>query len=97
MTRARWIGVAIVVLALIFALEGGEYSIWDWWKLRAQEKEEKAAVTGLQRTVDSLDKVLKGVQTDPRVQERIAREQYGMIRKGEFLYRLVPADSGKQQ
>jgi cell division protein FtsB len=90
MTRARWIGVAIVVLALIFALEGGEYSTWDWWKLRGQEKEEKAAVTGLQRTVDSLDKVLKGVQTDPRVQERIAREQYGMIRKGEFLYRLVP-------
>jgi len=96
MTRARWIGVAIVVLALIFAIEGGEYSTWDWWKLRGQEKEEKATVTQLRRTVDSLDKVLKGVQTDPRVQERIAREQYGMIRKGEFLYRLVPQDSSSR-
>ena len=26
-------------------------------------------------------------------QERIAREEFGMIRPGEFLYRLVPADS----
>jgi len=93
MTRARWIGLGIVILALIFAIEGGEYSTWDWWKLRGQEKEEKAAVTDLRRTVDSLDKVLKGVQTDPKVQERIAREQYGMIRRGEFLYRLVPADT----
>jgi len=93
MTRARWIGLGIVILALIFAIEGGEYSTWDWWKLRGQEREEKAAVTDLRRTVDSLDKVLKGVQTDPKVQERIAREQYGMIRRGEFLYRLVPADT----
>jgi cell division protein FtsB len=28
------------------------------------------------------------------VQERIAREQYGMIRPGERLYRLAPADQG---
>jgi len=96
MTRARWVAVMVVVLALFFALQGGEYSTWDWWRLRGQEREEKAAVADLNRAVDSLEKVLKGVQTDPRVQERIAREQYGMIRKGEFLYRLVPADSGSR-
>ena len=25
------------------------------------------------------------------MQERVARERFGMIKKGEFLYRLVPA------
>jgi cell division protein FtsB len=96
MTRARWVAVVVVVLALFFALQGGEYSTWDWWRLRSQEREEKAAVADLNRAVDSLEKVLKGVRTDPRVQERIAREQYGMIRKGEFLYRIIPADSTKR-
>jgi cell division protein FtsB len=96
MTRARWVAVFVVVLALFFALQGGEYSTWDWWRLRGQEREEKAAVADLNRAVDSLEKLLKGVQTDPRVQERIAREQYGMIRKGEFLFRIVPADSNRQ-
>jgi cell division protein FtsB len=27
------------------------------------------------------------------VQERVARERFGMIRRGELLYRLVPPDS----
>jgi cell division protein FtsB len=31
------------------------------------------------------------------VQERVARERYGMIRPGELLYRLVPADSGRRR
>jgi len=26
------------------------------------------------------------------VQERVARESFGMIRKGEHLYRLLPAE-----
>ena len=34
------------------------------------------------------------IEHDPRVQERVARESFGMIRNGEFLYKLVPPDSG---
>ena len=30
------------------------------------------------------------IETDPRVQERVARESFGMIRNGEFLFRVVP-------
>jgi cell division protein FtsB len=34
---------------------------------------------------------------DPAAQERAAREQFGMIRKGELLYRLVPkVDAGSE-
>jgi cell division protein FtsB len=40
-----------------------------------------------------LTKAATAIETDPRVQERAAREQFGMLRKGEFLYRIVPADS----
>jgi cell division protein FtsB len=40
--------------------------------------------------VDSLTRAAVGLELDPRVQERVARERFGMIKKGEFLYRLVP-------
>ena len=93
MSRGRWLAVAIVVLSLVFALSAGEYGTWDWLVLRSHEREELAAVARLQATVDSLTRVLKAVQSDPVVQERIARERFGMIRKGEFLYKIVPADS----
>jgi hypothetical protein len=45
--------------------------------------------------------VATAIERDPRMQERVARERFGMLRKGEFLYRLVPTgrsgddDSGK--
>ena len=50
-------------------------------------------ITELQHQVDSLRKVAAGLEKDPRTQERVAREEFGMIRKGEHVYRLVPADS----
>ena len=93
MNRTRWVVTALIVLAGIFAIEGGEYSTRDWLTLRRAEREENRAIAVLKRTVDSLARVELAVERDPAVQERIARENFGMIRKGEFLYRLVePAE-----
>jgi cell division protein FtsB len=82
---------ALVVLAgaAIFALGGGEYSTLDWLELRRQERAESEAIARLEVEVDSLAKYAERVKTDRRLQERIAREDFGMIRKGEFLYRIV--------
>ncbi|MDQ3224842.1 MAG: septum formation initiator family protein [Gemmatimonadota bacterium] len=76
--------------ALYFALQGGEYGTLDLLQLRRNEAEEHANVLRLERVVDSLMKAAVGIELDPRVQERVARERFGMIKKGEFLYRLVP-------
>ena len=44
----------------------------------------------LQALVDSLTAYKKSVQTDPVVQERIAREEFGMVRGDkEILYRFA--------
>ena len=82
--------LAVVVLSLLFGLEGGEYGTSDWLSLRADEREEGALVAELTREVDSLEVVLRRLQRDPATQERVAREQFGMIREGEFLFRLIP-------
>ena len=79
--------------ALYFALQGGEYGTTHLLQLRREEAEERAMVAQLRRIVDSLQVAARAIEGDPRVQERVARESFGMIRRGEFLYRIVPPDS----
>ena len=87
MSRLAIVRIVIIGLAAVFALQGGEYSIWNWWELRRAEARETAAVADLQVLLDSLEKEAVAIEKDPRVQERVARESFGMIRNGEFLFR----------
>jgi len=90
-TAGRWATIIGLAAALYFALQGGEYGTLDLLQLRRDEAEERADVLRLQRLVDSLTKAAVAIELDPRMQERVARERFGMIKKGEFLYRLVPS------
>jgi cell division protein FtsB len=95
----RWAVVLGLLLALYFALQAGEYSTLDLLQLRREEAQEQATVEQLTRLVDSLERSAVAIERDPRTQERVARERFGMLRKGEFLYRLVPTEnsvSGKR-
>lgn len=89
--RAR-LAALLGALALAgLAVFGGEYGTRDWLQLRRQLAEERRAVRGLQAELDSLARLARALETDPAAQERAAREEFGMIRDGELLYRLVPA------
>ena len=94
MTLGRWATIAGLAMALYFALQGGEYGTLDLLELRRDEAQERAKVAELRRIVDSLTTAAVGIELDPRVQERVARERFGMIKKGEFLYRMVPMGDG---
>ena len=72
------------------AFQAGEYGTVDWLQLRGQLIQERRAVRGLEVELDSLARLARALETDPAAQERAAREQFGMIRRGEILYRLVP-------
>jgi cell division protein FtsB len=89
-TRTRIAGIAGAVGLLALAAWGGEYSSADWIIIRRQLAEERAKVGALRVEIDSLAKLAHDLETDPAVQERVAREQFGMIRDGEVLYRVVP-------
>jgi len=92
-SRAGWAALAAFAFALYFGIQGGEYGTWDLMQLRRDEAEELEQVALLKRAVDSLQRAAQAIEQDPKVQERVARELYGMIRKGEFLYKLVPGDT----
>jgi len=90
MTRSQLAAIGGgVVLALVAGL-AGEYSTLDWLKLRRQLAVERDTVQALKSAVDSLRHVVNALESDPATQERVAREQFGMVRDGEILYRIVP-------
>jgi cell division protein FtsB len=88
MTPGRWLAGAVLGAGLLFAAQGGEYSTLALRKLRADERAEAARITELRRVVDSLTRYAKLVETDLETQERIAREQHGMLKRGEHAFIL---------
>ena len=92
-----WIGVGTLVL--IFAVEGGEYGTHDLWRQRSQMRRLTSEIDSVSRVIDSLARYETRLERDPRLQERVAREVFGMVRDGELLYRFYDpsrADSTKK-
>jgi len=87
----------VIIAALVFAVQGGEWGTSDLLAQRSRAARLRAQIDTLKREVDSLSKVKKAIETDPVVQERIAREEFGMVRGNkELLYRFATkADTAK--
>ena len=85
---------AVLVLAaggvMVFAVQGGEWGTFDLLSQGRRMARLEVAVDSLQHIVDSLRSYRKRIDTDPVLQERIAREEFGMVRGDkELLYRLT--------
>jgi cell division protein FtsB len=98
--RAAGIGRRLLVVAgaagvFWFAVQGGEYGTTDLLAQRSRRAALEHDIGVMQRTVDSLARWKRAIETDPVVQERIAREEFGMVRGDkELLYRFIePRDS----
>ena len=80
----------VVLAAIVFAVQGGEWGTDDLLAQRSRTARLRAQIDTLKREVDSLARVKKSIETDPTVQERIAREEFGMVRgTKELLYRFT--------
>ncbi len=93
-TKADWVRRLLVasgfVAALVFAVQGGEYGTRDLLRQRQRRARLVATIDSLQRTVDSLRLYERRLETDPVLQERIAREEFGLVRgERELLYRFA--------
>jgi cell division protein FtsB len=85
---------AAVFAGLAFAVEGGEYGTSDLLRQRARERRLRVEIDSLARVVDSLQRYKQRVETDPKLQERIAREEFGLVRGNkEVLYRFADPDT----
>ncbi len=94
----RLILPALIGLSVYFALFGGEYSVFEVRRVRADRIELEERLSALEQTNDCLRAWAEALQSDSATIERLARERYGMIRTGEVLYRITdPADSARVQ
>ena len=86
-----WVVGTLTVLWI--AVDGGEYGTIDIIRQRQRRQQLQREIDSLTRVVDSLKSHRQRVLSDPATQERIAREEFGMIRGKELLYRIAePAD-----
>jgi cell division protein FtsB len=79
-----------IVAALAFAVQGGEYGTTDLMRQKRRRSVLVRTNDSLQHLVDSLKQYKRRLETDPALQERIAREEFGMVRGNkELLYRFA--------
>jgi cell division protein FtsB len=96
-TWQRLVWIVIGTIVLVYALQGGEYSTTALLSQRARARRMRASMDSLKHEIVSLAKVKKAVLADPAVQERIAREEFGMVRGNkEILYRFAEPDSTRK-
>lgn len=80
-------------VAVYYAFFGGEYSLFELRRARGEIDLVRARLDSVSRVNDSLRAWTDSLETDLSTLERIAREQYGMIRDGEALYRFTRPDT----
>jgi cell division protein FtsB len=96
LTRKIVVG-GVVLAALYFLLLGGEYTFLDLWRIDGAQKQETVELEVLRADVEVLQARVDSLATDSATLERIARENYGLIRDGERLYRFVEPDSASRE
>ncbi|HEY0930041.1 MAG TPA: septum formation initiator family protein [Gemmatimonas sp.] len=90
----RLVWGAGILAVLAFAVEGGEYGSSDLFTQRDKRSDLENDLQDLRDSVAVLRAELKAVATDPARLERLAREEYGMVRGDkEILYRFNGARS----
>ena len=91
--------IALAALGVIaFAVEGGEWGTLDLVRQKSRLARVRHEVDSLTREVDSLKKYKQALLTDPVLQEKVAREEFGMVRGNkEILYRYTEPEAGSRR
>jgi len=89
----RAIVPALLLATVYYAAFGGEYTVFELHATRKAVETERAHLETLRTRIDSLDAIADSLEHDPATIERIAREEFGMIREGETLYRFADREA----
>lgn len=84
---------ALLFAILLFYLFAGPYGIVNMIRINSEKKGLEKKLVDLVIERDTLVSTIKSLKTDTKAIEKIARERYGMAKKGEQVYKIVPADT----
>ena len=95
----RWIiylfSSLFVALAFFTAL--GERGVFHLWRLWGEKKQLQERNFVLQKENETLRERVDRIRHDDLYLEKIAREELGMIRTGEIVYRFASPDSKRNK
>lgn len=88
--------VGVLALALYFAVLGGDYSVFEARHAEARLAATRAEIGNVRHEIDSIRARIDSLHGSDEALERFAREQYGFIRDGEYLYRISEPEEAAQ-
>lgn len=65
------------------------YSIYARYNLAHQKDELESKIEELQKKTELLEAEIEALKANPDLLEKIAREEYGMRKKGEKVYKVI--------
>ncbi len=86
-----WIGVGLFILFIIFYLPG----LSRVQELRLEEDRLAKELSELDKEIQTLKEEKELLQKDQAYLEKVIREELGLVRPGEMVYKLVPENKPK--
>jgi cell division protein FtsB len=91
----RWVitGLCVFLVALGFLIVSGERGVLHFWRLMEDKRKLEESNFLLQQENDGLLSKIQRLRHDDLYLEKVAREELGLARPGEIVYRFAPAQS----
>lgn len=90
--KRRGFLILLLFLAFLALLLPGKRGILNQVRVRLQKRQLEKEIRELKTTQAKLEKQIEALQK-PETVEKIAREEYGMAKKDEKVYRVVPREN----
>ena len=87
----RGVVAAIWIAAGYYALFGGEYDVLELQELQEERDAVASRLDSISHRADSVKAWADSLESDTLAIQRVAREDHGLIREGEVLYRFIPS------
>ncbi len=84
--------VGVFLIIVVYFLFGGEYNIYNLWKIRQKEKDLRAEIRRSVQEREQLTTEIQMLKNDSTYIEKIAREEFKMGKPDEKIYIVKSKD-----
>ena len=85
----------VVFLFLVYVFLFGDYGAYRIWRQKREIAQLEQTIEALRLRQEELQREIYLLQNDSEYIEKIAREEYGLTKEGEIIYKIVPSPEGK--
>ena len=83
------LGLLGLLTAFILFVVMGDYGLYNVYKLERKKARLEASITRLEKEQKELKNQIKKLKSDPEYIEKVVRNRYRMVEKGEEVFRVI--------